>query len=75
VLEVGIGGRLDATNIIHPALSIITSIQMDHMNILGDTKEKIAAEKAGIIKPKGIALVGPDCPFHVFEVSAETGIT
>lgn len=50
VLEVGLGGRLDATNVITPILSIITSISHDHMNILGDTLEKIAYEKAGIIK-------------------------
>ena len=47
VLEVGLGGRLDATNIITPTLCIITSIQLDHVKILGDTIEKIAAEKAG----------------------------
>lgn len=49
VLEVGLGGRLDSTNIIVPTLSIITSIQLDHVKILGDTIEKIAAEKAGRI--------------------------
>ncbi|MGJ7920536.1 bifunctional folylpolyglutamate synthase/dihydrofolate synthase [Neobacillus sp. LXY-4] len=48
--EVGLGGRFDSTNILHPLLSIITSIGMDHTNILGDTYEKIATEKAGIIK-------------------------
>ncbi len=52
VIEVGLGGRLDSTNIITPVLSVITSIGMDHMNLLGDTIEKIATEKAGIIKPK-----------------------
>lgn len=51
VLEVGLGGRLDATNVIDkPAVSVITSVSMDHMEILGDTIEKIAEEKAGIIK-------------------------
>lgn len=50
VLEVGLGGRLDATNVVTPVVSIITSISFDHMNILGDTLSKIAAEKAGIIK-------------------------
>lgn len=50
VIEVGLGGRLDATNIIYPELSIITNISFDHMAILGDTLEKIAHEKAGIIK-------------------------
>jgi len=52
VVEVGLGGRLDSTNIINPELCVITNIGMDHMNILGDTLELIAAEKAGIIKPQ-----------------------
>lgn len=56
VIEVGLGGRLDSTNIITPELSIITNIGWDHMNMLGDTLEKIASEKAGIIK-KGIPVV------------------
>jgi dihydrofolate synthase/folylpolyglutamate synthase len=56
VIEVGLGGRLDSTNIITPELSIITNISYDHINLLGDTLEKIAAEKAGIIK-KGIPVV------------------
>jgi dihydrofolate synthase / folylpolyglutamate synthase len=51
VIEVGLGGRLDATNIVDPLVSVITSLSMDHMDVLGDTLEKIAAEKAGIIKP------------------------
>lgn len=50
VIETGLGGRLDSTNIVMPELSIITNIGMDHMQILGDTLEKIAWEKAGIIK-------------------------
>ncbi len=50
LFEVGLGGRFDSTNVIHPLLSIITSIGLDHTNILGDTYEKIAFEKAGIIK-------------------------
>ena len=52
VIEVGLGGRLDSTNIINPVLSIITNIGHDHMDLLGDTLEKIAIEKAGIIKRK-----------------------
>lgn len=56
VIEVGLGGRLDSTNIITPELSVITNIGWDHMNMLGDTLEKIAFEKAGIIK-KGIPVV------------------
>ncbi len=56
VVEVGLGGRLDCTNIITPDLSIITNISLDHIQYLGNTLEKIAAEKAGIIKP-GIPVV------------------
>ena len=53
VLETGMGGRLDATNVVRrPAVCVITRIGLDHMEYLGDTKEKIAAEKAGIIKPR-----------------------
>ena len=50
LLEVGLGGRFDATNIVNPLLTVITTISYDHMNILGDTLGKIAFEKAGIIK-------------------------
>jgi dihydrofolate synthase/folylpolyglutamate synthase len=56
VLEVGLGGRLDATNVVMPAVAVITSISLDHTGILGDTHAKIAAEKAGIIKP-GVPVV------------------
>lgn len=56
VIEVGLGGRLDCTNIIQPDLSIITNISFDHTQFLGDTLEKIAAEKAGIIK-QGVPVV------------------
>ncbi len=52
VIETGLGGRLDSTNIISPDLSIITNISWDHADLLGDTLEKIATEKAGIIKPQ-----------------------
>jgi dihydrofolate synthase/folylpolyglutamate synthase len=52
VIEVGLGGRLDSTNIITPVVSLITNIGYDHMNLLGDTLQKIAGEKAGIIKSK-----------------------
>jgi dihydrofolate synthase/folylpolyglutamate synthase len=51
VLEVGLGGRLDATNVVNPALSVITPVDFDHQFFLGDTLAKIAAEKAGILKP------------------------
>ena len=58
VIEVGLGGRLDSTNIITPILSIITNISLDHTQFLGDTVEKIAFEKAGIIKKDVPALIG-----------------
>ncbi len=58
VVEVGLGGRLDCTNIITPLLSIITNISFDHTQFLGDTLEKIAREKAGIIKPKIPVVIG-----------------
>ena len=51
IIEVGLGGRLDSTNIIHPEVSLITNIGLDHTDILGDTIPEIAREKAGIIKP------------------------
>lgn len=56
VVEVGMGGRLDATNVVEPAVTVITNVDLDHSQYLGDTPEQIAAEKAGIIKP-GIPLV------------------
>jgi dihydrofolate synthase/folylpolyglutamate synthase len=58
VIETGLGGRLDSTNVITPELSIITNIGFDHMQILGDTLEKIATEKAGIIKRDVPVVVG-----------------
>ncbi|WP_294630287.1 folylpolyglutamate synthase/dihydrofolate synthase family protein [uncultured Bacteroides sp.] len=58
IIEVGMGGRLDCTNIIHPDLSIITNISIDHIQYLGDTPMKIAKEKAGIIKPGVPVVVG-----------------
>ncbi|MBN2892163.1 MAG: bifunctional folylpolyglutamate synthase/dihydrofolate synthase [Bacteroidales bacterium] len=58
VIEVGMGGRLDSTNIISPELSIITNIGLDHTQFLGDTLDKIAREKAGIIKPKVPVVIG-----------------
>ena len=58
VIETGLGGRLDSTNIINPELSIITNISFDHMQLLGDTLEKIATEKAGIIKKRIDVVIG-----------------
>ena len=62
VIEVGLGGRFDSTNIITPELSVITNIGWDHMNILGDTLEKIAFEKAGIIKQNIPVVIGEFLP-------------
>jgi dihydrofolate synthase/folylpolyglutamate synthase len=59
VIEVGLGGRLDATNVVHPVVSIITSISFDHTEVLGNTLTEIATEKAGIIRANGIAVVSP----------------
>lgn len=56
IIEVGLGGRLDSTNVIHPELSLISNIAFDHMNILGNTLTQIAGEKAGIIK-KGVPVI------------------
>ena len=58
IIEVGLGGRLDSTNIIQPELSIITNIGLDHTELLGDSIEKIAKEKGGIIKPRIPILIG-----------------
>jgi dihydrofolate synthase/folylpolyglutamate synthase len=58
IIEVGLGGRLDSTNIIQPQLSVITNISFDHTNILGNTLEEIAFEKAGIIKKNVPAIIG-----------------
>lgn len=62
VIETGLGGRLDSTNIITPELSIITNIGWDHMNLLGDSLNKIAFEKAGIIKQEIPAVIGETIP-------------
>jgi len=58
VIETGLGGRLDSTNVIVPEVAVITNIGFDHMNLLGDTIEKIAGEKAGIIKPGRPVVLG-----------------
>eukprot|EP00904_Undaria_pinnatifida_P005255 jgi/Undpi1/185/HiC_scaffold_1.g00182.m1 len=72
VVEAGLGGRLDSTNIITPALSIITSIGLDHMNVLGDTLEEIALDKAGIFKPGVPALIGKSCPVELLKSVADS---
>ncbi len=73
IYETGLGGRLDATNILKPEITTITSIGLDHMKLLGDTIESIASEKAGIIKP-GVAIVyntGDDQADKVIEKQAK----
>ena len=67
VLETGLGGRFDATNVVHPMLSIITSISLEHTDILGDTVEKICYEKAGIIKSHTPVIIGHTVPIEVIE--------
>ena len=70
VVEVGIGGRLDATNILQPLVSVITSISYDHMHILGDTLGQIATEKAGIIKPNGIVVTSAQSPEALLAIAS-----
>ncbi len=62
VLEVGMGGRLDATNVVEPRVSVITDISLDHQKFLGNTVAEIAAEKAGIIRPGGVVVTLPQQP-------------
>lgn len=75
VIEVGLGGRLDATNVVNPCLSVITNISFDHVKLLGDTLEKIAYEKAGIIKSGVPVVIGESALFpevrSVFAAKAE----
>lgn len=73
VVEVGLGGRLDATNIVHPQVCAITHVGMDHQEMLGDTLEAIAGEKAGIIKPGVPVVVGsmPKAARDVIETIAD----
>ena len=70
ILEVGLGGRLDATNIVDADIAIITTIGIDHVEYLGNTRESIGREKAGIFKPKSIAVVGePEIPSTILDVA------
>ncbi len=62
VLEVGMGGRLDATNVVEPRVSVITDISLDHQKFLGETVTEIAGEKAGIIRPGGVVVTLPQQP-------------
>ncbi|NOQ18160.1 MAG: bifunctional folylpolyglutamate synthase/dihydrofolate synthase, partial [Dehalococcoidales bacterium] len=70
VLEVGMGGKFDATNVIQPEVSVITSISLDHMEVLGDSLAKIAKEKAGIIKPNGTVVLSPQSDEVVSVIAA-----
>ncbi|WP_299574215.1 bifunctional tetrahydrofolate synthase/dihydrofolate synthase [uncultured Shewanella sp.] len=72
LLEVGLGGRLDATNIIDADVTVITSIDIDHQEYLGDTRELVGREKAGIFRENCLAVIGePDLPSTVLEYAAE----
>ena len=62
ILEVGLGGRLDAVNVFEPDCAIVTTIDLDHMEYLGDTREKIGLEKAGIFRANTFAICGDDNP-------------
>lgn len=62
IIEVGMGGTWDATNVVQPAVSVVTPIGMDHADYLGDTVEKIAIEKSGIIKANSVAVLAPQVP-------------
>ena len=75
IIEVGLGGRLDSTNIITPELSVITNISLDHTNLLGNTLAEIAHEKAGIIKPEIPVVIGETNieTQKVFQMKAKSG--
>jgi dihydrofolate synthase / folylpolyglutamate synthase len=70
ILEVGMGGRLDATNVVRQDVSVITSIGFDHQEFLGNTLDQIAAEKAGIIKSAEPVVIGPEAEFDVIHEHA-----
>jgi len=71
VVEVGLGGRYDATNVADGSVAVLTNVELDHTEILGSSREQIAAEKAGIIKPGAIVCCGEDSPAIVELVAAE----
>ncbi len=73
VVEVGIGGRLDATNVLTPLVSVITPISFDHTDLLGDTLDAIAREKAGIIRPGGRVACAPQPPEARAVIAATCG--
>lgn len=78
VIETGLGGRLDSTNVITPLVSGITSISLDHQEYLGSTETEIAREKAGILKPGIPGVIGPmraDASAAIYSVAAESGVS
>lgn len=76
VLEIGLGGRLDAMNVVDPDVSVITRIALDHQDWLGDDREAIGAEKAGIMRPGKPCILGdPDPPASVLDAAAQLGAT
>lgn len=72
VVEVGLGGRLDATNVVEAAVAVVTNVELDHAEVLGGTRASIAAEKAGIVKAGSIAVIGEEDP-DLVEIFAERG--
>lgn len=75
ILEVGLGGRLDATNIVNPNISVITNIAMDHIDLLGNTRHSIAIEKSGIFRPNGLAIIGEnDYPIIIDQIAKDQGV-
>ncbi|MFQ3236887.1 MAG: dihydrofolate synthase/folylpolyglutamate synthase [Paraglaciecola sp.] len=71
LLEVGLGGRLDAVNVLDPDIAVITSIDLDHQDWLGTSKEQIAGEKAGILRAKGLAVIGEPQPLQALISAVE----
>lgn len=72
VVEVGLGGLVDATNVVEAAVAVVTNVELDHVDVLGGTRAAIAAEKAGIVKAGSIAVVGEQDP-DLVEIIAERG--
>ncbi len=70
VLETGLGGRLDATNVVRPLVAVITSISLDHTHVLGNTLEAIAREKAGIVKEEALVISPPQAPEALAPIEA-----
>ncbi len=75
IWETGLGGRLDSTNVVHPLVSVITSVGMDHTDVLGDSLAQIAAEKAGIIKPGVPVVIGVEQPEAVAVIEEKARMT